>query len=231
MMSRQMIFTARRVHASFPVAGRARGMALLVVLMFTIALTGVALVSARLALGGEGLARNQLDHQVARQAAEAALRDAERDLLLLATGTPSAICARGDDRPVQNQVPRFKANCLRGQCSLSEADVAAVKYSEATSTTAGEAWWPVSKGGRWNNNTSSKPSKGNTGDCLTFVGAVPLGTFTGTQAIPAVSQQPEYLLEPLRRGSQLLFRITARGFGYRAGTEVVLQSYFIVPEL
>lgn len=230
-MSRQMFLTAPRVRASFQGGGQARGMALLVVLMFTIALTGVALVSARLALGGEGLARNQLDHQVARQAAEAALRDAERDLLLSATGVPTAVCARGDDRPVQNQVPRFKANCSRGQCSPSEDDVTKIKYSEATSTTKGEAWWPVSKGGRWNNDTSSKPSKGNTGNCLTFVGAVPLGTFTGTQPIPAVSQQPEYLLEPVRRDKEALFRITARGFGYRAGTEVVLQSYFIVPEL
>jgi type IV pilus assembly protein PilX len=211
---------------------RDRGMALVVVLLFTIALTGIALVSARLALGGEGLARNQLDRQVARQAAEAALRDAERDLLLSANGSATAPCLRGADRPVQNQVPRFTANCLRGQCSLKESDVAAVKYSEATSTTTtGEAWWPTQKGGRWNDTVSTKPSVGSTGACETFTGAVPLGTFTGTRAIPAVAQQPEYLLEPLRRGSQLLFRITARGFGYRPGTEVVLQSYFVVPEL
>ncbi|MBT9609571.1 MAG: PilX N-terminal domain-containing pilus assembly protein [Aquabacterium commune] len=211
---------------------RDRGMALVVVLLFTIALTGIALVSARLALGGEGLARNQLDHQVARQAAEAALRDAERDLLLSANGSATATCPRDADRPVQNQVPRFTANCLRGQCSLNESEVRAVNYSDATSTTTtGEAWWPTRKGGRWNDTASTKPSAGNGGSCATFTGAVPLGTFTGTRAIPAVAQQPEYLLEPLRRGSQLLFRITARGFGYRAGTEVVLQSYFVVPEL
>ena len=211
---------------------QSRGMALVVVLVFTIALTGIALVSARLALSGEGLARNQLDHQVARQAAEAALRDAERDLLLSANGAASATCPRGPDRPVQNQVPRFTANCLRGQCSLNESAVAAVKYADATSTTTtGEAWWPTQKGGRWNDAASTKPRVGSTGSCDTFVGAVPLGTFTGTLAIPAVAQQPEYLLEPLRRGSQLLFRITARGFGYRQGTEVVLQSYFVVPEL
>ena len=41
-MSRQMFFTAPRVRAHLPGAGRARGMALLVVLMFTIALTVVA---------------------------------------------------------------------------------------------------------------------------------------------------------------------------------------------
>lgn len=230
-MSRQMPFYDLNSRASFAGASHVRGMALLVVLIFTIALTGVALVSARLALGGEGLARNQLDHQVARQAAEAALRDAERDLLLSASGTAGAICARGDERPVQNKVVRFTANCLRGQCSLSEDDVAKIKYGEATSTTVGEAWWPVSKGGRWNNNTSSKPRVGNPDGCLTFTGAVPLGTFTGAQPIPAVSQQPEYLLEPVRRDKEALFRITARGFGYRAGTEVVLQSYFVVPEL
>jgi len=30
-------------------------------------------------------------------------------------------------------------------------------------------------------------------------------------------------------GDDDFFRITARGFGYRAGTEVVMQSYFKVP--
>lgn len=224
----------RRKTAAFQ--GQARGMALLVVLVFTIALTGIALVSARLALGGEGLARNQLDHQVARQAAEAALRDAERDIMLSANYVPPAsvtpACRRDTERPVQvKEVVLGTAACLRGHCLLDEKELGKVSYATATSTTVGEVWWPVSKGGRWNNATDTKPKQGSDTNCLTFTGGVPLGTFTGAQPIPAVAQQPEYLLERLRRGTQLLFRITARGFGYRQGTEVVLQSYFVVPEL
>lgn len=216
--------------------GQARGVALLVVLVFTLALTGIALVSARLALGGEGLARNQLDHQVARQAAEAALRDAERDLMLPANYVPPASaappCRRDAERPVQDKESVLgTAQCLRGHCELNEATLGTVSYQAATSTTVGEAWWPVAKGGRWNNAPATKPSPGSDRNCLTFTGGVPLGTFTGAQSIPGVTQQPEYLLEPLKRGTQLLFRITARGFGYRQGTEVVLQSYFAVPEL
>jgi len=67
----------------------------------------------------------------------------------------------------------------------------------------------------------------------TFTGGVPLGTFTGTPPIRGVALQPEYLIEYVRRGSSEddFFRITARGFGYRAGTEVVMQSYFKVPPL
>ena len=224
----------RRTPAAF--GGRARGVALLVVLVFTLALTGIALVSARLALGGEGLARNQLDHQVARQAAEAALRDAERDIMLPANYVPSAsavpACARDAERPVQDKEAVLgTAACLRGHCLLNEKEMGKVSFGAATSTTEGEVWWPVARGGRWNNDLSTKPSPGSNKNCLTFTGAVPLGTFTGAQPIPAVAQQPEYLLERMRRGKQLLFRITARGFGYRQGTEVVLQSYFVVPEL
>lgn len=208
-----------------------RGVALLVVLIFTLALTGIALLSARLALSGEAMARNQLDMQVARQAAEAALRDAEKDLLL-ASGTQqaNAACARNTDRPVLSQTVLFDDSCTRGQCGYKKERLL-VSYATASAPDRlGEVWWPSAKGGLWNDAPQTKPSASNNGSCAAFTGAVPLGVFTGASAIRGVVQQPEYLMEFIRRGDGIFFRITARGFGYRPGTEVVVQSYFLVPE-
>ena len=213
---------------------RQSGVAMLFVLVFTLALTGIAIVSARLALQGEAVARNQLDLQVARQGAEAALRDAEIDLLL-PTGNPrtGAPCSRGDERPTQAQISKFDKGCIRGQCVRQEDERLAVDYrtASATNQAVAEPWWPSEKGGSWGDDPDEKPGSG--GSCETFTGGVPLGTFTGTPPIRGVALQPEYLIEYVRRGSSEddFFRITARGFGYRAGTEVVMQSYFKVPPL
>ena len=59
--------------------------------------------------------------------------------------------------------------------------------------------WPTSKGGLWNDAPSSKPVLGGVAKCASFTGGVPLGTFTGASAILGVSQQPEYLLELVRK--------------------------------
>lgn len=211
------------------------GVALLVVLVFMLALTGLGLMSARLALGGEALARNQLDHEVAFQAAEAALRDAERDILLppRATGVKpaGAVCSRDTDRSSDGiNFTAFRDTCLRGQCDSDASQGGVRNYASASSETAksGEVWWPTDKGGLWNN----AENKGASGNDCNFNGAVPLGTFTGAPDLVAVARQPEYLIEYTKRenGQRLVFRITARGFGYRQNSEVVLQSYFLYPE-
>lgn len=212
---------------------RDQGVAMLVVLIFTLALTGIAIVSARLALMGESLARNQLDLQVARQAAEAALRDAEKDLMI-ANGNanfPGLVCQRGNDRPVMDKVAMFTENCLRGQCLISQTQRQQVDFTKgASNQKLADVWWPQDKGGRWGD-PEAKQSKPGGVDCVAFTGAVPLGVFTGANAIQGVALQPEYLIENVRRGDDTFFRITARGFGYRANTEVVLQSYFMVPQM
>lgn len=206
-----------------------RGVAIVVVLIFMLAMTIIAAFSARNASVGERVARNQLDQQVARQAAEAALRDAERDLLL-SSGTirPLALCARGASRPVTEGVALFSTTCVGGQCNFPMSRYTNADYSTATATSdTGEPWWPASKGGLWNNDFSIKPSREKGAiNCSTFTGAVSLGVFTGAPPMYGVSRQPEYLIESFQRGFTLYFRITARGFGYSPSTQVVLQSYF-----
>ena len=134
---------------------------MLVVLIFTLALTAIGIISAKLAVQGEAMARNQLDSQVARQAAEAALRDAERDLML-ATGVKrsNAPCARDAERPVRDKESLFDAACTHGQCAYNDSVRTTANFASASATTPGEAWWPTSKGGLWNNSVASKPSSG-----------------------------------------------------------------------
>lgn len=205
------------------------GVALIVVLIFIVALTSLAIYSARDVSLGEKLARNQLDSQVAREAAEAALRDAEFDLQLkdgtLRTG---AFCARTykAERPITDPSAgsAYASTCLRGQCSPSPSVVANnSNYDTAPTATNYEAWWPASKGGLWNDDLSTKPTTAASANCANFTGGVPFGTFTGRTRIAGVVRQPEYLIEKI---SSDFVRITARGFGRNPNTEIVLQSYF-----
>lgn len=206
----------------------ARGVAMIIVLMFMLALTGLAVFSARYATMGETMAANQLDQERARQAAEAALRDAERDLLLPPLGRPATSrCDRTADRPVVLRLPAFTTTCTRGQCAPQP--LAAEGANWATGANA-EVWWPAARNGQWNDDAATKPSNaaGANTNC-NFTGGVPLGTFTGADELPGVSRQPEYLIEYFQRGSGRtgdFFRITARGFGLAPNTEVVLQTYF-----
>ena len=215
-----------------------RGVALVVVLIFIVALTSLAIYSARDVSLGERIARNQLDAQVAREAAEAALRDAEFDLLL-STGIirTNANCSRGALRPVIEAVFEFTPGCATGQCGLPQSLYDSSNYSTATTTTlamivapatiTGEPWWPGSKGGQWNDVASTKPSRASPispGLNCAFAGGVPYGTFTGRPPIVGVSRQPEYLIEYLLVGK--FYRVSARGFGRNPTTEIMLQSYF-----
>lgn len=212
------------------------GLALITVLLFLLAITGVVVWSARQSMMGEGAARNKLDIEVAREAAEAALRDAERDINNYKTARlDNAACARG----VKVDPALFGADCAGGLCKRADADYAASDWSAATkgSTVFSEPWWPPEKGGLWNNDFDKKPKRaadgGASGDCALLYGGVPLGVFTGVSPIRGVARQPEYIIEHFDRNSPIsyqatpTYRITARGFGYLTRTQVVLQSYFV----
>lgn len=209
-----------------------RGISLPVVLMFLLVITLLGTLGIKRATVNERLTRNQLDYEVARQAAETALRDAERDLLI-PNGTirPGAACARVDDRPLIDAVrePNFSTTCPRGQCRFEMTYYDTSEFDAATTATNPHPWWPTTsgRGGQWNNDETTKPDGiAASGTNCTFNGAVPLGTFTGTARLAAVSKQPEYIMEYLVRGDDKFMRITARGFGADLNTEVVLQSYF-----
>ncbi len=209
------------------------GISLPIVLIFLAVISLLATVGIRRATVSESLSRNQMDSQVARQAAEAALRDGERDLFI-ASGLlqAGALCARGEDREggLVLAPPYFDATCPRGQCYFTKAYYDASNFDTTTTATPvnPQPWWPTGeKGGLWNNLAGTKPSDaaGAGVNCI-FNGAVPLGTFTGTARLAGVVRQPEYLIEYINLSpDSRLFRVTARGFGATAQAEIVLQSY------
>lgn len=198
---------------------------MVVVLMLMLALTGIVVFSARNANFGEISSRNQLDSEIARQAAESALRDAERDLLLFDETVlqTNAKCKRENARPVEKFVWAFTSTCLGGQCDKAPNDYKTTNW--VASSANAEPWWPSTKGGLWGD-PADKPQTVNASTCSTFTGGVPIGLYTGASAVPSVAIQPEYLIEQLHRGDDIYYRITARGFGISDRTQVVLQSYF-----
>jgi len=198
------------------------GIALPVVLMFLLVITIAAVFGIRRSTLGEGITRNQLDYEIARQSAEAALRDAERDLFSSYSAMPAnAVCDRTGARPLKDKlVPGlWEATCPKGQCRVSPDYLAASNYATAANA---QAWWPAAKGGLWGDNSGAL-------NCSTFAGGVPIGTYTGTPHIGGVARQPEYLIEWIDREYDAVMRITARGFGTDINTEVVLQSYVRPP--
>lgn len=203
-----------------------QGVALIMVLLFLVAITGLTVWAARQSMLGEGMSRNQQDLEIARQAAESALRDGERDLGGVISLPGPAPCNPDPKKPRKILPANFTANCTTGLCYRADESYFTNVWSSATSAAGAEPWWPTGKGGQWN-----APVDAIT-NCLGFTGGVPVGTFTGAPAILGVSRQPQYLIEYFKRavpGRQEMpvYRITARGFGYSTRTQVVVQSIFL----
>lgn len=229
-----------------PAVVRHRGVALIVVMLIMIAITGISLWTARQSLLSEGIARNENDQVAAQQAAEAALRDAERDFLTaLPTTAANASCSRGKVKLIPSD---FTSDCKTGLCFQEDSEYPRAAWQ--ASPAVAEFWWPAAKGGQWNDDPATKPGRVpsvTANRCSDFTGGVPLGTFTGVAPVSGVARQPEYLIEYFKRKNvrlnlaetqvsgqgnspnewSAMYRITARGFGYSERTQVVLQSIFI----
>lgn len=221
-----------------------RGVAMIIVLIFVVILTSLGTYALRRVLLGENLSRNALDLQVARQAAEAALRDGERDILSPGGSipVPGALCTRSDDRPMPPDTqynfspPTWDQNCPAGQCLVGSGkrnDVNPdnpIGYGDSNfaANTGVLPWWPAQTAAgnppRWNNNFATKPSATNVIACRTFTGGVPFGSYTGATPIPGVIRQPEYLIEAVKTGYTVFYRITARGWGLSPNSEAMTQS-------
>jgi type IV pilus assembly protein PilX len=218
---------------------RQAGISLVIVLIFVVILTALGAFSLRRVLLAENLSRNAIDLEVARQAAEAALRDAERDILASSGMKPGAVCSRGADRPINvnenlGDGP-WGATCPKGQCAMGDARGGYYQTSNfnANPSVNPEPWWPGKPTDGyappfWNNDFNTKPSPTNAGACANFIGGVPLGTYTGSPRVNGVWRQPEYLIEVIFTGFKPYFRITSRGWGLSPNSEVVLQTYFNV---
>jgi type IV pilus assembly protein PilX len=187
-------------------AGQAKGVSLIIVLMFLVILSGLAVTAIQGSSFASRIAANEADRTLAFQAAEAALRDAEYDIRgLRADGV--TLCA--DPSPathtskVNCRVQRiyfgdgFNTTCPLGRC---------VRASPPPVTPPDPVWEIAAN---WS---------------ATSVTSVIYGENTGALDLPVVSRQPRYMIEYFKQGDVPVYRITAVGFGANESTQAVLQS-------
>jgi type IV pilus assembly protein PilX len=194
---------------------RQHGVALIVSLLMLIALLLLGISAAQIALQGEKASRNERDRQIAFQAAEAALLDAELDI----ENAPDAQGSRSQ---------RFSKDSALGfpgegddVCHNGDANIT-LGLCRRTLDGTQPIWHVVD----FLNNDSST------------VNSVPYGKFTG-QTFPIGEgslprRLPRYVIELMTYNKQgesadrvsYFYRITAIGFGARDTTQVVLQTFY-----
>ena len=193
---------------------RERGAVLIVALLFLVMLTMLGITAMTGTTMEERMAGNARDNSIAFQAAEAALRDARRDL------GEWAVPGYGGKRTLPtgwalNNV-NYGVNFGNGTCNNAGA-------------TRGLCLPALYTGGE-NAQLPAVPA----GHSFTGAPGVPYGTFTGVPALEGVAVQPHYLIELfclVRHDEGLsgapncnFFRITARGYGASPNSTVTLQE-------
>ena len=186
-------------------AGGQRGLSLITSLLFMVAalILGVSVMSINVMQ--ERMIGNTKDRNLATQAAEAALRDAELDITdNITPATP------------------FADNCTAGLCTppSQRSGAGYPSASPVYRATAGFSWEPADGMVRRYAQYTSTAVR-------------PVSTY------PTVAKQPVYVIEKLgaltaasgdslraSAAPAIAYRITARGFGSRADTVVMLQSIY-----
>ncbi|MDY7574038.1 pilus assembly PilX family protein [Actimicrobium sp. CCI2.3] len=196
---------------------RQSGITLIIVLVWLMAVSLLAMSALQIGLQDQKAARSYRDREIAFQAAEAGLRDAELDIEdspdthLSRSALFAANSKAGFPDEVGNDCQRGVSNRYQGLCRQS-ADASA------------PSWLQVAQHGRDGIHDSDV--------------AVAYGRFTGRSmqtgvgALPAML--PRYLIElmPYRQAGysaerpEYFYRITAIGFGADVSSEVVLQTFY-----
>ncbi len=206
---------------------RHRGSTLIVSLLFLMVITLIATGVWRMAMEQEKMAGNERDYQIAFEAAEAALRDAELDYFNVCardagTCTPRAlpiVGMQGFGSQAISGVPAPGSCSDKGLCvgvfnSYSTGTALTKLFAGQPDPTVLDGTAPASKGVR-----------------VTY-GAFTRSSSDANRTLPNVSAQPAYVVEAIcygggsnASGCNPVFRVTAIGYGRRADTRVVLQSF------
>lgn len=188
------------------------GASLIVVMLILVVVSILGVSGIQLAMMGERGTRNDRDQQVAWQAAEAALMDAEFDI----EGLPTTSTTKRNTifKSGATDIAKFETNCgssgqSRGLCALNPTDKAAWLTVDFTAT-------------------------GNAASTVQF------GTFTGrvfpsgTKGIQP-SKPPRYVIELIPDPSEdrvkptarrFVYRVTAMGFGPNPESQAVVQMIY-----
>ena len=193
-----------------------RGFSLITTLILLIVVTVLGLAASRIVLMSEKTSRFDRDTQIAFQAAEAALVDAEIDI----QGTKDA-------------AGNYASSLRMDKFNASDRTASAFPVGCGTGTGA------EGKRGMCKQTVGTKPVwyvvdfTDDSADAKT----VKFGDFTGRQFAAGLTgirpeMAPRYIIEvipdasPSARLTDVLYRITAMGFGPRKETQVVLQVVF-----
>lgn len=192
------------------------GAALLTGLIFMVILTLLGIAAARMAGLEERMSGNLRDRSLAMQAAEMALRDAERDIVGLGGASARS--------PVVSGITSFAATCNSDGTANTDDDglcdrrgAAPITYTNTSITfptfTANGVNYPV-----LTLNMTAAPS-------------VEYGEYTGAGNITGLSEQPRYIIEGIRKAppgsdESFFYRITVRAQGANPNTVVWLQEVF-----
>jgi type IV pilus assembly protein PilX len=190
---------------------RQHGASLIIALVMLVAVLMLGISSTQIALQGEKASRNERDRVIAFQAAEAGLMDAELDIEKSASSNSrSAIFSPASKEGFTEGCGAGTDNIYLGLCARAENGTPPV-------------WQTV--------DFLDESDSART---------VPYGYFTGqTFDIgngPLPNRPPRYIIELMaynRAGEAAgpeemtyLYRVTAIGFGTRAATQVVLQTFY-----
>lgn len=229
-----------------PTDNRQTGVTMFVTVMLVLVLSLVALAVFQQSAFDEKSARSQQDRQLAMQAAETALRDAEMDLQCLqlppensVTQTPVACPGGSVLHRAQNDGDAVRR--CRAQCGLGSArTTGAVGYSPTAPVADNAGRWegpkakPATAGPPPTPDTpalSPASVRSNWSGSAGNFGSVALGTFTGAPNLALVARQPRYLLELFEQSNpdsppQVVFRITAKGWGRNLNSEYTVQQLY-----
>jgi type IV pilus assembly protein PilX len=211
-----------------PALARQKGVALFMVLMVTLVIVALSVSLATNVFSDQKSSRSAADLAIAREAAEAALRDAENDLncqqwngsayAFFATSTGGTSTAPGNRRPFCDTDPST-------QVCEQLGDLGATQTCDTTANgaMAGIVAAPLVVG-----TTRGTPTNFQT--CNVTYGAVTNQTAFKTDGTTIT--QPRYAIEVFSdmptgsKATKPIYRITARGYGRNPSTTVDLESIF-----
>ena len=201
------------------------GAALITSLIFLTVLTLLGMSTLGTALLESRMAGNARDRNLAFQAAEAGLRDAE--LYIRDSGRiVGKIVMEADDGIKDYTGQAGKYGLFYNGATM---DANGTDWNGIDKDKKSQARWQIESG--WDNAIQyyqeaafKNKEKGTKGKTVLAVNA-------GYQAelptaFPMVLHQPEYLVEPFQKSSDYYYRITVRGYGMRSGTRVMLQEVY-----
>lgn len=192
---------------------RQRGVTLVIVLMLLVIVTLLGVGAARIALLGERTTRNERDYQIAWQAAEAALMDAQFDIRGPNSGSAQRVALFTPEN-TSNFVPGCNTSAeFRGMCAPSEGKPvwAQVDFLDDGADAPTVAYGTFTGRAFDSGATGVKPARVPRYMIEVVRDQTPMGSAasnTGSKAAP------------------IMYRITSMGFGPREDVQVVLQIAF-----